>query len=70
MRWRHGLMSAVLLLTGTGCPHDHMRDGFIDRAARKDEKEALKHPCPPGESWQKVCKESDEGESECKWGCL
>ncbi len=47
-----------------------MRDGFIDRAARKDEKEALKQQCPPGQSWQKVCKESDEDELECKWGCL
>ena len=70
MRWLHGAVSAVLLLAGTGCPADHMRDGFIDRAARKDTKESLKHECPPGTSWQKVCDKSDEDESDCEWGCL
>lgn len=70
MRWRHGVMSAVLLLTGTGCPHDPRRDGFIDRAARRDEMEALKHQCPRGQSWQRVCDEPDDDESECEWGCL
>lgn len=69
MCWRHGVMSAVLLLTGTGCPHDHMRDGFLDRAARKDAKEARKHECPPGQTWQVVCDESAEDESDCEGSC-
>jgi hypothetical protein len=69
MLWLHGIVSAVLLLAGTGCPQDHMRDGFIDRAARKDVKEARKHECPPGTSWQTLCEESDEDELDCEGSC-
>lgn len=72
MRWYHAVMSTVWLTAGTGCPHDHMRDGFIDRAARKDTKETLEQEqdCPPGQvlKWQCAKTEGDERQ-ECKWVC-
>lgn len=69
MRWRHGVMSAVLLTAGTGCPHDHMRDGFLDRAARKDTREAIEAAeCPPEEA-EEVCETNAQGVWECQWVC-
>jgi hypothetical protein len=62
-------MSAVLLLTGTGCPHDYMRDGFIDRAARKDAKEAQEQECPPGQTWKWDCPKKEGDDKECDWRC-
>lgn len=66
-------MSAVLLTTGTGCPHDHMRDGFLDRAARKDTRKAQEQECPPGQSLNEDCDEHDEGggpdDSKCPLVC-
>lgn len=70
MRWRQGVVSTVLLTAGTGCPHDHMRDGFIDRAARKDTREALEQECPPGKSWGRVCTKDAEGTEHCKQECI
>ena len=70
MRWSHGVVSAVLLTAGTGCPHDHMRDGILDRAARKDTREALKKQCPPGQKLKRLCDEpDDEDEQKCPWEC-
>ncbi len=69
MRWRHGVMSAVLLTAGTGCPHDHMRDGFLDRAARKDTREAQEQECPPGQSWKKDCDKADEDDGQDDSDC-
>lgn len=70
MRWHHAVMSAVLVTCGAGCPHDHMRDGFLDRAARKDTKEGQERECPAGQTWKWACTQSDdEDEQTCDWGC-
>jgi hypothetical protein len=46
----------VLLMLGTGCPHDWMREGTNDRAMRKDVDESLDVPeCPPGKTWTRDC---------------
>ncbi len=69
MRWRQGVISAVLLTTGAGCPHDHMREGFLDRAARKDTRDAMKEECEPGEELTRVCKKNEKGVLECEEKC-
>jgi hypothetical protein len=69
MRWRHGVVSAVLLAAGTGCPHDHMREGFLDRAARKDTRDAMEQECLPGEELREDCKENEQGVTVCQKVC-
>jgi hypothetical protein len=45
-----GLLLAVIVLGGMGCPVDEAEEvGFIDRAVRKDMREKLKdETCPEG----------------------
>jgi hypothetical protein len=72
VRWPHSLVLAVLLGLVTGCPRDWAQDGTLDRAARKDNRERLKEAadCAPGESWQEVCDEDENGKKVCEMDCL
>lgn len=70
MHWSRASIWLWLLLVGAGCPHDHMRDGFLDRAARKDTREQVegKHECPPGQTLTRDCEE-DVPDEECPMRC-
>ncbi len=71
MDWCRASVWLCLLMVGAGCPHDHMRDGFLDRAARKDMRENLEdeEECPPEKSWQQDCK-NRLPDGSCRWECL
>ncbi len=49
----------ILLLIGTGCPHDWMKGGTNDRAMSRDRRESLDDDdeCPEGMTWQEDCSE-------------
>ncbi len=69
----HGCRASVwlwLLLVGAGCPHDHMRDGVLDRATRKDTREQVEdeEECPPGQTWKENCEQRLPNGS-CLWEC-
>jgi hypothetical protein len=55
-----------LLLIGTGCPHDWMKEGTNDRAMAKDTREMLddddEEACPDGMTLQEDCEHRRPGE--------
>ena len=68
MGWSKAMMLAVLLGLGTGCPEEWRKGGVMDRAAAKDIKENLAHPCADDAPRVWRCAE-DEPEESCGWRC-
>lgn len=75
MRSRAIAGAVLLCVLGTGCPHDWMKEGTNDRAAREDmedEVEDLRQasmPCPEGQSRVEDCHPDAEGKITCKRIC-
>jgi hypothetical protein len=73
MNLRALLILGIVLLVGTGCPHDWMKGGTNDRAMRKDMKalipeqsqeEEEEEPCPEDKVATWTCEPLP-----CRWIC-
>lgn len=61
-------LGGLLLIFGTACPVEWRKDGFNDRAARKDARARLQVECPVGKTSKWVCDDPEEEDS-CMWTC-
>jgi hypothetical protein len=64
MIWRLVVVSMLLLVIETGCPHTWGRGGTIDRAMERDLQERLRQQrCNIGpDKWLEICSEPEDWE--------
>jgi hypothetical protein len=68
MQWRTVGLSALCLVTMTGCPEEFGKEGRVNKAVHKDALELIQKPCTR-EDFERYCEGGRENSEQCRQAC-